>query len=128
MAKSKTFNLKQSFEQPIVIYELSETFRLRKGISVERVGAFVIIFLICLFLRVVFRSFFDLFPYSTILMVGVIPFFLSKMLVSIKSNGKKLFWFLYDYIIYSWYFKIRRQKISYDEFVYNPANTKFKIK
>lgn len=128
MAKNKTFNLKQSFEQPIVIYELSETFRLRKGISVERVGAFVIIFLICLFLRVVFRSFFDLFPYSTILMVGVIPFFLSKMLVSIKSNGKKLFWFLYDYIIYSWYFKIRRQKISYDEFVYNPTNTKFKIK
>ncbi|MBF0812029.1 conjugal transfer protein [Staphylococcus xylosus] len=128
MAKNKTFNLKQSFEQPIVIYELSETFRLRKGISVERVGAFVIIFLICLFLRVVFRNFFDLFPYSTILMVGVIPFFLSKMLVSIKSNGKKLFWFLYDYIIYSWYFKIRRQKISYDEFVYNPANTKFKIK
>lgn len=128
MAKNKTFNLKQSFEQPIVIYELSETFRLRKGISVDRVGAFVIIFLICLFLRVVFRNFFDLFPYSTILMVGVIPFFLSKMLVSIKSNGKKLFWFLYDYIIYSWYFKIRRQKISYDEFVYNPANTKFKIK
>lgn len=128
MAKNKTFNLKQSFEQPIVIYELSETFRLRKGISVERVGAFVIIFLICLFLRVVFRSFFDLFPYSTILMVGVIPFFLSKMLVSIKSNGKKLFWFLYDYVIYSWYFKIRRQKISYDEFVYNPTNTKFKIK
>ena len=128
MAKNKTVTLKQSFEQPIVIYELSETFRLRKGISVERVGAFVIIFLICLFLRVVFRNFFDLFPYSTILMVGVIPFFLSKMLVSIKSNGKKLFWFLYDYIIYSWYFKIRRQKISYDEFVYNPANTKFKIK
>lgn len=125
---SKTYNLKKCFEHPIVMYEFGENFKLKKGVSIERIVAFFSLAIGLLLIRLPLNDFISVIPGSWILFNIALPVFLSGYIVKTRTNGKKLIWFIVDYISYMYQFKIQKNKVSYDEYIFNPEMKKFKLK
>ncbi|SCT28589.1 TcpE family conjugal transfer membrane protein [Staphylococcus caeli] len=124
----KAYNLKRTFEQPIVFYEITDNMRFNKGFRVDWIATFVVIELLLIFLYV---KGFDVIVSSiqgmTILYFTVVPYFATKYLVKLKQDGKKLLFFLWDFIIYMLTIQMRKTHYAYDEEVYYNKQSKIKL-
>ncbi|WP_114621442.1 TcpE family conjugal transfer membrane protein [Staphylococcus aureus] len=112
----KAYNLKRTFEQPIVMYEFTDKFRINKGFRLDFWATFLIVWFILFLLfwyllQPVIMSIGGLmFIYFT-----VAPYYITKYIVKLKQDGKKLFFFLWDFVIFVFNVQLRKVKLSYDE-------------
>ena len=100
----KAYNLKRTFEQPIVMYEFTGSYRWSKGIRLDWVGTLFVIelILILLYLKAGFNF-------------TVLPYYMTKQLVKLKQDGKKLIFFLWDFMMYVFNIQMRNVHYAYDE-------------
>ncbi|SUK57605.1 transposon-related protein [Staphylococcus aureus] len=57
----------------------------------------------------------------------VAPYYITKYIVKLKQDGKKLFFFLWDFVIFVFNVQLRKVKLSYDEEVeYHDKKITFK--
>ncbi|QNZ34553.1 conjugal transfer protein [Staphylococcus aureus] len=124
----KAYNLKRTFEQPIVMYEFTDKFRINKGFRLDFWATFLILWFILFLLfwyllQPVIMSIGGLmFIYFT-----VAPYYITKYIVKLKQDGKKLFFFLWDFVIFVFNVQLRKVKLSYDEEVeYHDKKITFK--
>lgn len=55
------------------------------------------------------------------------PYYITKYIVKLKQDGKKLFFFLWDFVIFVFNVQLRKVKLSYDEEVeYHDKKITFK--
>ncbi|AKS73760.1 conjugal transfer protein [Staphylococcus pseudintermedius] len=112
----KAYNLKRTFEQPIVMYEFTNGFRVNRGLRVDFWITFLVVWLIFLvaflyLLKPLVMSISGLmFIYFTIA-----PYYLAKYINKLKQDGKKLFFFLLDFTVYLFSIQMKRSKYSFDE-------------
>ncbi|PTJ91008.1 TcpE family conjugal transfer membrane protein [Staphylococcus simulans] len=124
----KAYNLKRTFEQPIVMYEFTDKFRANRGFRLDFWLTFLIIWLLFLLLflyllKPIIMSINGLmFIYFTIA-----PYYLTKYIVKLKQDGKKLFFFLWDFLVYLVSIQLKNTKLNYDETIhYHTEKVKFK--
>lgn len=90
----KAYNLKRTFEQPIVMYEFTDGLKINKGLRVDFWVTFIIIWIVFLFaflylMKPLIMSISGLmFIYFT-----VAPYYLTKYVVKLKQDGKSCFSF-----------------------------------
>ncbi|UXU60239.1 conjugal transfer protein [Staphylococcus agnetis] len=115
----KAYNLKRTFEQPIVMYEFTDGLKINKGLRVDFWITFIVIWIVFLLaflslLKPLIMSISGLmFIYFT-----VAPYYLTKYVVKLKQDGKKLFFFLWDFILYILNVQMKHVKYSFDEEVH----------
>ena len=57
----------------------------------------------------------------------VVPYYITKYIVKLKQDDKKLFFFLWDFVIFVFNVQLRKVKLSYDEEVeYHDKKITFK--
>ena len=124
----KAYNLKRTFEQPIVFYEFTDNFRINKGVRIDWVATFAIIELILTLLFVwLLRPIVTAIPGIVVIYFTAIPYYLTKYIVKLKQDGKKLMFFLFDFLVYAFNIQLRNTKYSFDEEVqYHDKEIKFK--
>ncbi|UXV29646.1 conjugal transfer protein [Mammaliicoccus sciuri] len=125
----KAYNLKRTFEQPIIFYEFTDNIRFNKGFRIDWVATFAVIelLLVILYFRgmnVIVSSIQGM----TILYFTVLPYYSTKYLVKLKQDGKKLLFFLWDFIIYVLTIQLRKTHYAYDEEVYYRNKEKIRLK
>ncbi|WP_239733426.1 TcpE family conjugal transfer membrane protein [Mammaliicoccus sp. J-M41] len=125
----KAYNLKRTFEQPIVFYEFTDNFRWNKGVRADWASTFIIleILLIILYVKglsIIIGSIQGL----TIIYFTALPYYLTKHLVKLKQDGKKLMFFLWDFILYIFTIQIKKTRFSYDEEVLYQNKSKIRFK
>ncbi|WZW05688.1 TcpE family conjugal transfer membrane protein [Staphylococcus aureus] len=113
----KAYNLKRTFEQLIVMYEFTGSYRWSKGIRLDWVGTLFVIelILILLYLKAGFNTLTGLIPGLTIIYFTVLPYYMTKQLVKLKQDGKKLIFFLWDFMMYVFNIQMRNVHYAYDE-------------
>ncbi|MGT3738860.1 TcpE family conjugal transfer membrane protein [Staphylococcus aureus] len=113
----KAYNLKRTFEQPIVMYEFTGDYRWSKGIRLDWVGTFVVLelILVILFVKFGFKTLTGLIPGLQIIYFTVFPYYMTKHLVKLKQDGKKLMFFIWDFIVYVVNIQMRNVHYAYDE-------------
>lgn len=113
----KAYNLKRTFEQPIVMYEFTGSYRWSKGIRLDWVGTLFVIelILILLYLKAGFNTLTGLIPGLTIIYFIVLPYYMTKQLVKLKQDGKKLIFFLWDFMMYVFNIQMRNVHYAFDE-------------
>ncbi|MBU5271740.1 TcpE family conjugal transfer membrane protein [Staphylococcus caprae] len=124
----KAYNLKRTFEQPIVFYEFTDNFRINKGVRIDWVATFTIIELILTLLFVwLLRPIITAIPGIVVIYFTAVPYYLTKYIVKLKQDGKKLMFFLFDFLVYAFNIQLRNTKYSFDEEVqYHDKEIKFK--
>ncbi|HHW7876908.1 TPA: TcpE family conjugal transfer membrane protein [Staphylococcus aureus] len=124
----KAYNLKRTFEQPIVFYEFTDNFRINKGVRIDWVATFAIIELILTLLFVwLLRPIVTAIPGIVVIYFTAMPYYLTKYIVKLKQDGKKLMFFLFDFLVYAFNIQLRNTKYSFDEEVqYHDKEIKFK--
>lgn len=124
----KAYNLKRTFEQPIVFYEFTDNFRINKGVRIDWVATFTIIELILTLLFVwLLRPMITAIPGIVVIYFTAVPYYLTKYIVKLKQDGKKLMFFLFDFLVYAFNIQLRNTKYSFDEEVqYHDKEIKFK--
>ncbi|MFW3529089.1 TcpE family conjugal transfer membrane protein [Staphylococcus caprae] len=124
----KAYNLKRTFEQPIVFYEFTDNFRINKGVRIDWVATFTIIELILTLLFVwLLRPIITAIPGIVVIYFTAVPYYLTKYIVKLKQDGKKLMFFLFDFLVYAFNIQLRNTKYSFDEEVqYHEKEIKFK--
>ena len=124
----KAYNLKRTFEQPIVLYEFTDNFRINKGVRIDWVATFTIIELILTLLFVwLLRPIITAIPGIVVIYFTAVPYYLTKYIVKLKQDGKKLMFFLFDFLVYAFNIQLRNTKYSFDEEVqYHDKEIKFK--
>lgn len=113
--RKEAYNFKEAFEHPVIIRQITDKFALPFGVRLSR----IIVFAVVLFLMWVWRDFFNIIAslipgLGIVLYIGV-PYLVSGWLLKINVDGKKLHYFLYDYMIYLFTFKLPKKKFSHDE-------------
>ncbi|EOB7567113.1 TcpE family conjugal transfer membrane protein [Staphylococcus aureus] len=113
----KAYNLKRTFEQSIVMYEFTGSYRWSKGIRLDWVGTLFVIelILILLYLKAGFNTLTGLIPGLTIIYFTVLPYYMTKQLVKLKQDGKKLIFFLWDFMMYVFNIQMRNVHYAFDE-------------
>lgn len=124
----KAYNLKRTFEQPIVFYEFTDNFRINKGVRIDWVATFAIIELVLtLFFVWLLRPIVTAIPGIVVIYFTAMPYYLTKYIVKLKQDGKKLMFFLFDFLVYAFNIQLRNTKYSFDEEVqYYDKEIKFK--
>ncbi|MDI9231257.1 TcpE family conjugal transfer membrane protein [Staphylococcus caprae] len=124
----KAYNLKRTFEQPIVFYEFTDNFRINKGVRIDWVATFAIIELILTLLFVwLLRPIVTAIPGIVVIYFTAMPYYLTKYIVKLKQDGKKLMFFLFDFLVYAFNIQLRNTKYSFDgEVQYHDKEIKFK--
>lgn len=112
----KAYNLKRTFEQPIVFYEFTDKARWNKGLRMDwaLTALCVELVLVILYfngLRVVLSTLSGL----TIIYFTIFPYYVTKYLVKLKQDGKKLIFFLWDFVVYLLNIQLRKVNYAYDE-------------
>ncbi|KIX91234.1 conjugal transfer protein [Staphylococcus microti] len=112
----KAYNLKRTFEQPIVMYEFTDKIRFNKGIRLDFWGTFFVLILIetllfFAFLKPIVMSVKGL----PIIYFLILPYYATKYLVKLKQDGKKLYYFLVDFIKYVYNIQFKKVKYCYDD-------------
>ncbi|MBC1284866.1 hypothetical protein HB818_03690 [Listeria booriae] len=111
----ETFNYKEVFNHPIMIHQLTDKFVLPFGVSLARIVTFTVIFLIMLIFRDFFTAIGSFMAGLTILLYGVIPYFVSGWLLKLDVNGKKLHLFMWDLMRFVIAHKIQKKVYANDE-------------
>ncbi|PTU84490.1 conjugal transfer protein [Staphylococcus pasteuri] len=124
----KAYNLKRTFEQPIVFYEFTDNFRINKGVRIDWVATFAIIeFILTLLFVWLLRPIVTAIPGIVVIYFTAMPYYLTKYIVKLKQDGKKLMFFLFDFLVYAFNIQLRNTKYSFDEEVqYHDKEIKFK--
>lgn len=124
----KAYNLKRTFEQPIIFYEFTDNFRINKGVRIDWVATFAIIELILTLLFVwLLRPIVTAIPGIVVIYFTAMPYYLTKYIVKLKQDGKKLMFFLFDFLVYAFNIQLSNTKYSFDEEVqYHDKEIKFK--
>lgn len=124
----KAYNLKRTFEQPIVMYEFTDSLRINKGIRLDFWLTFfalwtVLLLLFLWLLKPLIMSVSGfMFVYFT-----VVPYYTTKYIVKLKQDGKKLFFFLWDFILYVFTIQSKKARFCYDDQLQN-IDTKITFK
>ncbi|ALS71484.1 TcpE family conjugal transfer membrane protein [Staphylococcus aureus] len=113
----KAYNLKRTFEQPIVMYEFTNNARFSKGIRIDWVATFVALELILaiLYFKLGFHYIVSVISGMKIIYFTALPYYMTKYLVKLKQDGKKLVFFLWDFITYVFNIQMRNVHYAYDE-------------
>ncbi|EAE8754664.1 TPA: TcpE family conjugal transfer membrane protein [Listeria monocytogenes] len=114
MAKKEAYNYKEAFEHPIMIFQLTDKFVLPFGVRLSRIIAFAVVLLIMLLFRDFFFAIGSIVPGFSLVIFGGLPFLVSGWLLKINVDGKKLHYFLYDFILYFFSQKIGKKKFCND--------------
>ncbi|WPF96936.1 TcpE family conjugal transfer membrane protein [Staphylococcus aureus] len=113
----KAYNLKRTFEQPIVMYEFTQNSSWSKGVRLDWVGTLAVLELILIiaYFKLGMNIITGLIPGLTIIYFTVFPYYLTKQIVKLKQDGKKLLFFLWDFILYVFNIQMRNVNYAYDE-------------
>ncbi|HDC6240228.1 TPA: conjugal transfer protein [Staphylococcus aureus] len=99
------------------MYEFTGSYRWSKGIRLDWVDTLFVIelILILLYLKAGFNTLTGLIPGLTIIYFTVLPYYMTKQLVKLKQDGKKLIFFLWDFMMYVFNIQMRNVHYAYDE-------------
>ncbi|HDH6082997.1 MULTISPECIES: TcpE family conjugal transfer membrane protein [Staphylococcus] len=113
----KAYNLKRSFEQPIVMYDFTQNFSWSKGIRLDWVATFAVLefVLIIAYLKFGLNILTSSIPGLTLIYFTAFPYYLTKNIVKLKQDGKKLIFFIWDFILYVLNIQMRNVRYAYDE-------------
>ncbi|MED4128204.1 conjugal transfer protein [Shouchella miscanthi] len=111
----ETYNYKKVFAYPITIYKFTDYFTLPYGVPLARLILAVVILIGMLMFSDFFTAIGSTIPGLTIVLYLGIPFFLSGYLMKQRYNGKRIHYFMYDFLVYFFTFYLPKKKLANDE-------------
>lgn len=116
--RKEAYNYKQAFHHPIVIRKLTDRLTLPfGGVRLARAVIFMAVLAILWLFRDIVFSLGSLMPGLSLVLFLGIPFLISGWLLKINPDGKKLHYFLWDYLTYQWTVKQGKKRISNDSLI-----------
>ncbi|MCU7557637.1 conjugal transfer protein [Macrococcus capreoli] len=127
MSTKKAYNLKKAFNQQVVIYDWGNGFKTPFGVNLE-------FGLTLLFVELIFFMMYKLFLHGIVNNISGLlivyftwfPWLVAKKIVKLKQDGKPLWFFIYEYLIYVYNIQIKNIVYSYDEPVRYKDKVNFK--
>src|SRR5699024_3885925 len=110
---NNTFNFKQVLDHPITLYRFGKL-TLPFGIGLARIVLFILILLIMLLFH---RYINALMPISSgyVIVYGGIPYLLSHILLKFRKDGKKIHYFIFDFLRYFFSIYLRKKRYYNDQ-------------
>ncbi|WP_254434317.1 conjugal transfer protein [Halobacillus sp. Marseille-Q1614] len=109
-----TYNYKRVFQHPITLYRIGDV-RLPYGIALLRVTVACVILGIMLLFRDVVNAVGSIMSGLTLVLYVGIPYLLSGFLLKKSFNGKRIHYFMYDFMRYFFGWYLPKKRIANDE-------------